>query len=119
MLQLNDDQKKQLEELQKDSDANLAKILTEDQNKRLKEMREGGGRGGAGGRGGFGGFPQPGQVMSPAIQDQLKLTADQKKQLGDLQKEDDSKLAKILTEEQNKQLTNMWELNTLGHGILG
>src|SRR5713101_10203172 len=56
MMQLNDDQKKQLEELQKDSDAKLAKILTEDQNKQLKEMREGGGQ-----PRGFGGFPQPGQ----------------------------------------------------------
>src|SRR6266851_3698243 len=44
MFQLNDDQKKQLEELQKDSDDKLAKILTDDQNKQLKDMREGGGQ---------------------------------------------------------------------------
>jgi hypothetical protein len=49
-LKLTDDQKKQLEELQKDVDGKLEKILTEDQNKQLKEMRDGGGRG-TGGRG--------------------------------------------------------------------
>lgn len=137
MMQLKDEQKKQLEELQKESDDKLAKILTDVQNKQLKEMREGGGqprgepggaqsRGEPGGgsspsprRGGFGGFPQPGQVMSPAIQDQLKLTADQKKQLGELQKEDDGKLAKILTEEQNKQLTDMRQMTTRGPGGMG
>jgi outer membrane protein assembly factor BamB len=118
ILQLKDEPKRQLQELQKGSDAKLAKILTDEQNKQLKEIREGGGRG-PGGRGGFGGFPQPGQVMSPAIQDQLKLSADQKKQLSELQKEDDSKLAKILTEEQNKQLSDMRQMATRGPGGFG
>jgi Spy/CpxP family protein refolding chaperone len=128
MMQLKDEQKKQLEDLQKDSDAKLTKILTDEQNKQLKEMREGGGQprgepGGVnprrGGPGGFGGFPQPGQVMSPAIQEQLKLTADQKKQLGELQKEDDGKLAKILTDEQNKRLADMRQMSTRGPGGFG
>src|SRR5262249_39806949 len=35
------EQKKQVEELQKEADTRLAKILTEGQNKQLKEMREG------------------------------------------------------------------------------
>ncbi len=64
-----------------------------------------------GGRGGFGpptgGPPQPGQVMPPFLQDMLKLTADQKKQLAELQKEVDSKLGKILTAEQKKRLQEM------------
>jgi hypothetical protein len=62
-----------------------------------------GGFGGPGGRG-FGGPPQPGQVLPTFLQDELKLTADQKKQLEALQKEVDSKLDKILTDEQKKQL---------------
>ena len=48
---LTDDQKKQLDALQKDVDAKLAKILTEDQKKQLKGMREGFGPRGPGGRG--------------------------------------------------------------------
>jgi outer membrane protein assembly factor BamB len=109
MLNLTDDQKKQLDGLQKDVDGKLAKLLTEEQNKQLKDMPAGFGRGGRGGRprGGFGGFPQPGQVLSPQLREQLKLTDDQTKQLSDLQKDVDGKLAKLLTEEQNKQLKDM------------
>jgi hypothetical protein len=71
-----------------------------------------GGRGGPGGPGGPGGFgpggpPQPGQVLPPFLQEQLKLTAEQKKQLADLQKEVDDKLGKILTDDQKKQLKEM------------
>ena len=55
------------------------------------------GPGGPGGRGRFG-PPQPGQILPPFLQEQLKLTADQKKQLDALQKEVDAKLDKILTD---------------------
>ncbi|HEX5273442.1 MAG TPA: hypothetical protein VFW33_23255 [Gemmataceae bacterium] len=94
-------------------------------------MGFGGGRGGFGGfgpggfpggpggfpggpPGGFGGFPggpggppQPGQVMPAPLQDVLQLTAEQKKQLEQLQKDVDARLAKILTDEQKKQLKDM------------
>ena len=55
---------------------------------------------------GFGPFvpPQPGQVMPVFLQDRLQLTADQKTQLEELQKEVDGKLGKILTEEQKKRM---------------
>jgi outer membrane protein assembly factor BamB len=69
-----------------------------------------GGFGGGGpgrGAGGFGGPPPVGQVLPPFLQERLKLTDDQKKQLDELQKEADGKLAKILTEEQSKQLKEM------------
>lgn len=65
-LKLTDDQKKQLEELQKSTEATLDKLLTDDQRKQLKEMKErgpgrggfpGGPGGGRGGRGGPGGGP--------------------------------------------------------------
>src|SRR5207244_4312802 len=67
-----------------------------------------GGQGGSGGRG-PGGFtpPRPGQILPQFIQDRLNLSADQKKQLEDLQKDVDSKLAKILTDDQKKQLEQM------------
>jgi Spy/CpxP family protein refolding chaperone len=59
------------------------------------------------GPGGFGGPPQPGQILVPPVQDQLKLTADQKKKLEELQKEADAQLEKILTDDQKKQLKAM------------
>jgi EF hand len=60
-LQLTPEQTTQLEELQKDVDAKLEKILNDDQRKLLKEMRERG-PGGFGGPGGGppGGGPPPG-----------------------------------------------------------
>jgi spore coat protein CotH len=78
MLQLTDDQKKQIAELQKETEGRLDKILTAEQQKQLKAMREGGpggfagppgGPGGPGGPpGGFGGPPGgpggPGGMMA-------------------------------------------------------
>ena len=59
------------------------------------------------GPGRFGPPPRPGTIMPEIIQDALKLTADQKKQLDALQKEVDAKLDKILTDDQKKQLKEM------------
>jgi Spy/CpxP family protein refolding chaperone len=135
-LKLTADQKKLVEALQKETDDKLAKILTEDQNKSLKDMRERSGRlsggppgpGGPGGiRPGFGSNPfQPGQLLPGFMQDQLKLTAEQKKQVEDLQKDVDAKvkeandkLAKILTDEQNKSLKEMRERSGRPGGPLG
>ena len=70
----------------------------------------GGGKFGKGqfGKGG-GGFAmsQPGQIMPAFLATQLKLTDDQKKQVEMLQKDVDDKLAKILAEDQQKQLKDM------------
>jgi hypothetical protein len=80
-----------------------------------------GGPGGfrAGGPGGFPGFAQPGQVMAPGVQDTLKVTPEQKKQLEDLQKEVDEALGKILTDEQKKQIKDMQEGPARGPGGFG
>ena len=55
-LKLTDEQKKKLEDIQKQVDEQLSKVLTEEQQKQLKDMQQGaaggGGRGGRGGRGG-------------------------------------------------------------------
>src|SRR5207249_1407424 len=64
-LKLTDEQKKQIEALQKQADTTLEKTLTEDQKKQFKDIRDGlagggpggFGRGGAKGPGGMGGFP--------------------------------------------------------------
>ena len=59
-LKLTDAQKKELEAMQKDLDAKLEKLLTEDQRKALKEMKERGPR-----PGGFPGGPPPGPGGNP------------------------------------------------------
>jgi hypothetical protein len=70
---------------------------------------------GPGGRG-PGGPPQPGVVLPPRAVEQLQLTDEQKKQLDALQKDVDAKLAKILTEDQKKQLKEMRERGPGGRG---
>jgi len=81
-LELTDEQKKQVDALQKEVDARLAALLTDVQKKALKEPPEDGG----GRRGRFFGPPQPGQILPASIVERLKLTGDQKKQLGEFQK---------------------------------
>jgi hypothetical protein len=68
---------------------------------------EPGGFGPPGGPGGFGGPPRPGQILPPFLQERLNLTDKQKQQLEELQKEVDSRLGKILTSEQKKQMQEM------------
>jgi hypothetical protein len=68
---------------------------------------------------GFGGPPQPGQVLSPMFQQMLNLSDDQKKQLADLQKDVDTRLAKILTSEQKDQMKQMRERGPRGFGRNG
>lgn len=48
--------------------------------------------------------PEPGTVLPPFAREPLKLTAEQQKKVGVLEKEAKAKLAKILTEAQWKQL---------------
>jgi hypothetical protein len=77
----------------------------------------GGGFGGPGGGfGGPGGPPRIGQIMPPFIQDILELNESQKKQVADLQKEVDTKLEKILTDDQKKQLKDMRSMGPGGPG---
>ena len=55
----------------------------------------------------FGAMPKPGELLPTFLQDQLRLTPEQKEQLAAIQKETDSKLDKLLTDEQKKQLKEM------------
>jgi hypothetical protein len=80
-----------------------------------------GGLGGPGGKG-FGGFglpPAPGQVLPLFIRDQLNLSADQKRQIEDLQKDVDSAIQKILTDTQKKRLQEMRDRGPGGFGPPG
>ena len=68
----------------------------------------GGGPGGPGGGfGGRGGPPQMGVIMPDFMQEELKLTEEQKKQVSAIQKEVEVKLEKLLTAEQKKQYKEM------------
>jgi poly(3-hydroxybutyrate) depolymerase len=69
-------------------------------------VRAPGGPGRPGGFGGGFGTP-PGTVLSPRVQENLKLTDLQKKKIEELQKEVDANVQKILTQEQNKQLKDL------------
>ena len=116
---------KKLEALTKEATANAVKVLNDEQKAAYKELTGepfempggagalgfGGGGGfgqpGGFGGGGFGGGTPPGTVLSTNAQDQLKLTAEQKKELERIQKEVDAQLDKMLTDEQRKQLQEM------------
>jgi hypothetical protein len=82
---------------------------------------------GRGGPGGFGGPPgggpggpmRPGEILPGMFQQRLKLSAEQKSQVDDLQKEVDARLAKILTSEQNAQLKEMRSRGPGGFGPPG
>jgi len=74
------------------------------------------GGGGPGGPGGFGGPPRPGQVLSPMAQEKLSLTKAQKQKLEALQRDVDTRLGKILTSEQKKQLKDMRDRGPGGFG---
>jgi len=70
--------------------------------------------GGGPGMGGPGGpmrvfLPPPGELMPPPVQDTLRLTDAQRKQLADLQKEYNERLDKVLTGEQRAELKNLRE----------
>lgn len=51
--------------------------------------------------------PQPGAIMPEPLQNQLKLTPEQRKRFAELQKEVDGKIQEILTDEQKAQLKRM------------
>ncbi|MBX3397652.1 MAG: CotH kinase family protein [Gemmataceae bacterium] len=63
-------------------------------------------------------MPRPGEVMPEPLQDMLRLTEKQKKELAAIQKETDEALEKLLTPEQRKQLKEMRD-NVLRPGFGG
>ncbi len=104
-LKLTDEQKKQLEALHKEIAGKLDKLLTDDQQKQLKDAR-----------GGFGGLPQPGQIMTAFQQARLKMTDEQKRQMEVLQKDADAGLDKLFSEDQKKQFKELRDNFARGPG---
>jgi hypothetical protein len=109
MLGISSDQRKQLDEIQKDVDAHLDKLFTADQKKQSTQSPRD--------AGGFGPPRSPGLVMTSPEQNRLKLTDDQKKDLVALQKAVDSRFDKALTEAQRKQIKSVFAPSGPGPGI--
>ncbi len=82
-----------------------------------------GGPGGFGPPGGPGGPmmgpPRPGEILPTFFRRALDLTAEQNTQLDELQKDVDSRLAKILTDAQKKTLDQMRRRGPGGPGFFG
>ena len=110
MLAISSQQRLHLDEIQKDVDAHLDKLLTATQKKQAAERA---------GAGGFGPSPQPGVVMTGPEQSRLKLTDDQKKDMAALQKAVDGRFDKVLTEAQKKQLKSVFAQGGPPQGIPG
>jgi EF hand len=62
------------------------------------------------------GPPRPGEILPPMLRRTLHLTGEQNKQIDELQKDVDARLAKILNDDQRKQLR---ELRERGPGRMG
>ncbi|MFO0946268.1 MAG: hypothetical protein U1D30_10020 [Planctomycetota bacterium] len=60
--------------------------------------------------------PRPGDILPHFLQDELDLSEEQRKSLGELQKEVDSKLAEILTNDQKEQLKEIQRRRPGGPG---
>jgi EF hand len=73
--------------------------------------------------GGPGGFmmmpPRPGEILPPMVQQRLRLSAEQKAELASIQKDVDERLAKLLTDEQKKQIKEMRQRGPGGFGPRG
>src|SRR5262249_21862037 len=107
-LKLTGEQKKDLASLQKIVDERFDKVLTPAQRKQLKGVfASAGPPPGRPGPAGPGNPAHPGKIFSATQQDALKLSPGQRKRLEEIQKEIDTRLATLLTEEQKKQLQAM------------
>ena len=91
---LKEDQRKKLDEIDKELIAKLEKALTAEQKKILAEPIDFD----------FSKFPAPGEFLSAFKRNKLKLTDTQTKEMQALQKDVDSKLEKILTDDQKHEI---------------
>ncbi len=117
-----------LERLFARSDKNGDGIVTREELASLEAKEESARRGRFGGGfgppgGGPGGFmmmmARPGEILSPPLQDRLKLSAEQKAELATIQKSVDEKLKGILSTDQTKALTEMRQRGPGGFGPPG
>lgn len=107
--------RQEAEKLRGEVEAKLKELLSDEQKKKFEELKKNLPQ--ATGRP-FGlfarpGFPQraaaPGQLLPPELQERLGLTAEQKEKIANLQKEAETKLRDVLTDEQKKKLDELKE----------
>jgi Arylsulfotransferase (ASST) len=101
-LNLSPDQRRQIDQFQERLRGQLEKVLSTDQLKHAREVNPFG-------PGGFAALPLPGQLISAATTKSIKPTAEQTKQLDDLQKEADGTLDKLLNADQKKDFHEVRE----------
>jgi hypothetical protein len=107
-LKLSDEQKKDLASLQKIVDEQFDRVLTPAQRHQIKSVfARGDSPPSVPSASGPGGLALPGKLFSPTQQDSLKLSPEQKKRLEEMQKDIDTRLATLLTQEQKQQLETM------------
>lgn len=88
-------------------------VLTDEQKKTLDEIKKERpqfqpfNRPGQGGQGGQGGARGTGAVLPAELQEQLKLSTEQKEKIAKLQKEIEGKINEVLNEEQKKKLDEL------------
>jgi hypothetical protein len=100
-LQLTPEQRESLEAYEKEASGKLEALLNDEQKKQLKELQKSPGPPGPGSP------PEVGRILPSSVMDKLKLTADQKKEVDGLQQQADGKMAEILKDPQRKQLKEM------------
>jgi hypothetical protein len=88
------------------ADADKNGTVTRQELTALAAQEPANGPGGPGG-GMMGPPPRPGEVLPPMLRRELRLTSKQTKQIAELQKYVDDRLARILTTEQKKRLQTM------------
>ncbi|MBY0528129.1 MAG: Spy/CpxP family protein refolding chaperone [Gemmataceae bacterium] len=102
------DVREQAGKLRTEFEGKLTGLLTDEQKKKFEEIKKEqpqprpfGGKPQPGNR------PGPGQLLPPELQDELKLTSEQKEKIAKLQKELEGKLNDVLTDEQKKKLEEL------------
>jgi hypothetical protein len=103
MLAISADQRKQFDEIQKDIDAHLDKLLTADQKKQAGQWPPDSGGGPR-----YGASTQPGQVIAAPEQNRLKFSDAQKKDVQALQKAIDDRFERLLNAAQKHQLKTVF-----------
>ncbi len=101
-LDLSPEQSKEIDDFQKELTTRLNKTLNDAQQKQVREINPFG-------PGGFAMAPLPGQILSKSTMTALKPSVEQQSRLDDLQKQVDAKLDKLLTADQKKQLKDVQE----------
>jgi hypothetical protein len=103
-LQLSPGQMKELGEFEAETSRVLDELLTDAQRKQLKEILR---QAGPFGPGAPGGPPEISRVLAAPLQEKLKLTTDQKKQVDALQKDADGRMDRLLNADQKTRLKGM------------